>query len=89
MSWIDDFFSQRYYQQVTIDRPDLVEYRKKSKHFQNSILNLQGLKNVLFLRKKEKREKKKMKAMKNGLLLILWIQINILSIKNPPREKYV
>lgn len=28
-----------------------------------------------------------MKAMKNGLLLILWIQINILSIKNPPREK--
>lgn len=28
MSWIDDFFSRRYYQQVTIDRPDLVEYPK-------------------------------------------------------------
>lgn len=42
-----------------------------------------------FFTEKRKKEKEKRKAMKNGLLLILWIQINILSIKNPPREKYV
>lgn len=40
-----------------------------------------------FTEKRKKEKEKKMKAMKNGLLLILWIQINILSIKNPPREK--
>lgn len=53
------FFSRRYYQQVTIDRPDLVEYPKKSKHFQNSILNLQGYKMSLFKEKRKKGKEKK------------------------------
>lgn len=61
MSWIDDFFSQRYYQQVTIDRPDLVEY-PKNLNISKTLFWICKDKKCLF---KEKRKKGKEKNESN------------------------